>query len=40
MYDETVISDLKKTLKQVNDLAQLLYEQLKNDGVKVDANIF
>jgi len=40
MYDETVITDLKKTLKQVNDLTQLLYEQLKGDGINVDANIF
>lgn len=40
LYDEEVIKDLKQTLKQVNDLTSILIEQLKNDGINVDANIF
>jgi len=40
LYDENVINDLKQTLKQVNELTSILIEQLKNDGVNVDANIF
>jgi len=40
LYDENVINDLKQTLKQVNELTYILIEQLKNDGVNVDANIF
>jgi phospholipid/cholesterol/gamma-HCH transport system substrate-binding protein len=40
LYDENLVNDLKKTLQQVNDLTSLLIEQLKNDGINVDANIF
>ncbi|HRN25107.1 MAG TPA: MlaD family protein [Ignavibacteriaceae bacterium] len=40
LYGEEVIKDLKQTLKQVNDLTSILIEQLKNDGINVDANIF
>ncbi len=40
LYDETVITDLKQTLKQVNELTSILIEQLKHDGINVDANIF
>jgi phospholipid/cholesterol/gamma-HCH transport system substrate-binding protein len=40
LYDENIINDLKLTLKQVNELTSILIEQLKNDGVNVDANIF
>lgn len=40
LYDENLINDLKKTLQQVNDLTSILIEQLKNDGINVDANIF
>ena len=40
LYDETLITDLKQTLKQVNELTSILIDQLKNDGVNVDANIF
>jgi phospholipid/cholesterol/gamma-HCH transport system substrate-binding protein len=40
LYDENVINDLKQTLKQVNELTSILIEQLKNDGINVDANIF
>lgn len=40
LYDENVIKDLKQTLKQVNELTSILIDQLKHDGVNVDANIF
>ena len=40
LYDEQLLNDLKMTLKQTNELTAILVEQLKNDGVKVDANIF
>ena len=40
LYDENMINDLKKTLQQVNDLTLILIDQLKNDGINVDANIF
>ncbi len=39
LYDETVITDLKQTLKQVNELTSILIEQLKHKGINVDANI-
>lgn len=40
LYDDNVINDLKQTLKQVNDLTSILIDQLKNDGVNVNAHIF
>lgn len=40
LYDENLIGDLKKTLKQINELTSILVDQLKNDGINVDANIF
>lgn len=40
LYDENMIKDLKQTLNQVNELTSLLIDQLKNDGINVDANIF
>lgn len=40
LYDDNLFNDLKKTLQQVNDLTSLLIDQLKNDGINVDANIF
>lgn len=40
LYDENLIKDLKQTLKQVNELTSILIDQLKNDGVNVDANVF
>ena len=40
LYDENMIKDLKQSLKQVNELTSLLIDQLKNDGINVDANIF
>ncbi len=40
LYDDSIIKDLKSTLKQVNELTSILIEQLKGDGINVDANIF
>ena len=40
LYDENFLNDLKATLKQVNELTSILVDQLKNDGINVDANIF
>lgn len=40
LYDENIINDLKQSLRQVNELTSILIEQLKNDGINVDANIF
>jgi len=40
LYDENFITDLKATLKQVKQLTEILVDQLKNDGINVDANIF
>jgi phospholipid/cholesterol/gamma-HCH transport system substrate-binding protein len=40
LYDEDLINNLKKTLTQVNEVTAILIEQLKNDGINVDANIF
>lgn len=40
LYDENFLNDLKAILKQVNELTSILVDQLKNDGINVDANIF
>ncbi len=40
LYDDKMIADVKHTVKQLNELTQILIEQLKGDGVNVDANIF
>lgn len=40
LYDENLFKDLKTTLKQVNELTSILVDQLKNDGINVDASIF
>ena len=40
LYDENMINDIKKTLQQVNELTSILIDQLKNDGINVDANVF
>lgn len=40
LYDENLIKDIKQTIKQVNELTGILIEQLKGDGINVDANIF
>ncbi len=40
LYDEELLKDIKSTLKQVNELTQILIDQLKGKGINVDANIF
>lgn len=40
LYDKELLQDLKQTLKQANELTLILVEQLKEDGIKVDAKIF
>ncbi len=40
LYDETMLKNLKKSLHRLNELTKLLIEQLKNEGINVDANIF
>lgn len=40
LYDDKLILDLKKTLEQVNELTSILVEQLKSDGINVNAHIF
>jgi phospholipid/cholesterol/gamma-HCH transport system substrate-binding protein len=40
LYDEEMFENLSQSLNQVNELTKLLLEQLKDDGIKIDANIF
>lgn len=40
LYDEKLITDLKESLNSVKELTNLLVEQLKKKGIKVDADIF
>ncbi|MDT3696940.1 MAG: MlaD family protein [Ignavibacterium sp.] len=40
LYDKDLFDKLNKTLEQVNELTSVLIDQLKNDGINVDANIF
>jgi phospholipid/cholesterol/gamma-HCH transport system substrate-binding protein len=37
--DPEIVNDLKSSLNQLKDLTRLLLEQLKKEGIKVDANI-
>ena len=39
LYDENLYNDLAGTLKDVKELTKILTEQLKGDGLNVDANI-
>ena len=39
LYDENLYNDLAGTLKEVKELTKILNEQLKGDGINVDANI-
>lgn len=39
LYDEKLIDDLQTTLKQAKELTTTLNEQLKGEGINVDANI-
>lgn len=40
MYDENLVKDLSSTLKQLKELSKIINEQLKDEGLNVDANIF
>ena len=40
LYDDSLIISLTKTLEQTKELTKVMLDQLKNDGVKVDASIF
>jgi phospholipid/cholesterol/gamma-HCH transport system substrate-binding protein len=40
LYDEELLSNLKKTLNQLESLTKVLNEQINSKGIKVDANIF
>jgi len=40
LYDDELYSSLTKSIKQLNELTNLILEQLKGDGFKVDADIF
>jgi len=39
IYDKELYGSLSQTIKQVNELTKLLVEQLKKEGIKVDAKI-
>lgn len=40
LYDDSLFISLTKTLEQTKELTKVILEQLKEDGVKIDANIF
>jgi phospholipid/cholesterol/gamma-HCH transport system substrate-binding protein len=40
LYDEEVYQNLSQSLTQLNELTKIIIDQLKEDGFKVDANIF
>lgn len=40
IYDEKIYEDLTQSLKQLNELTQLMINQLKDDGLKVDVKLF
>jgi len=39
LYDEELYTSLTKSIAQLNELTNLILEQLKGDGFKVDANV-
>lgn len=39
LYDEKFYNKLNDVVTQLNDLTKLLYQQMQNDGIKVDATI-
>lgn len=39
-YDDELYNNLTNSITKLNELSQLILEQLKGDGFKVDANIF
>lgn len=40
LYDEQLVSDIKKALEELRGLTKILVDQLENEGLKVDAYIF
>lgn len=40
LYDDQMVADLKSSIKRLNELTKIILEQLTDDGVKVDVNIF
>lgn len=40
LYDEELMSDLKKSIRELKNLAEILNKQIKDEGINVDANIF
>ncbi len=40
LYDEGTYKNLNETLTQINELTKIILEQIKDDGIKVDAKIF
>jgi len=40
IYDKELVEDLSATLKQLKELSEIINKQIKEKGLKVDANIF
>ncbi len=40
LYDDSLLISLTKTLEQTKFLTKILLDQLEDDGIKIDANIF
>jgi phospholipid/cholesterol/gamma-HCH transport system substrate-binding protein len=40
LYDETLVEDLRQSLRSLKEVSKLLNEQLEGDGIKVDAYVF
>ena len=40
LYDENMYDDLVTIISQLKELTEILVQQLKNEGVKVDADVF
>ena len=40
MYDKELVQDLSKTLKEMKELSEIINKQLKENGLKVDADVF
>lgn len=40
LYDETLVEDLRQSIRSLKEVSKLLNEQLEGDGIKVDAYVF
>ena len=40
LYDDSLFISLSKTIEQTKELTKVILDQIKEDGVKVDASIF